>query len=215
VGVAETVAAVVAHFGWTGPVGCGLPAVVRQRRVRTASNISKKWLGVDAYALFEKATGCSVSVINDADAAGYAEMHFGAGRRCAGVVILVTLGTGIGTALFVNGHLVPNTELGHLELDGVAAEERAAESVREAKGLSWKKWAKRLDAYLSLLERYLWPDRIIIGGGVSKRADQFLPLLNRETPIVPAKLLNDAGIIGAALAYEHERERAGRKLALG
>lgn len=212
--VARTVAEVAAHFEWKGPIGCGLPAVVRQRRVRTASNISSQWLGVDAYALLKKATGCPVTVINDADAAGYAEMHFGAGRRCAGVVLLVTLGTGIGSALFVNGHLVPNTEFGHLEMDGMPAEHRAAESVREKQGLSWKKWAKRLQAYLTLVESYLWPDRIIVGGGVSKKADQFLPRLKLETPIVPAKLLNDAGIIGAALAYEHERGRAGRKLAL-
>jgi polyphosphate glucokinase len=213
--VARTVAAIAAHFKWKGPIGCGLPAVIRQHKACTAANISQQWLGVDVYRLFARATKCTVSVINDADAAGYAEMHFGAGRRRAGVVILVTLGTGIGTAVFVNGHLVPNTELGHLEIDGKDAEKWAADSVRDAKNLSWKKWSKRVDTYLQYLERYFWPDLFIIGGGVSKKADKFIPRVHLRTPIVPAKLLNDAGIVGAALAYVHEQQRAGQKLALG
>jgi polyphosphate glucokinase len=213
-GVAKTVAAIADHFGWKGPIGCGLPAVVRQHTVRTAANISKRWIGVSAYDLLKRATKCDVTVINDADAAGYAEMHFGAGRRRAGVIVLITLGTGIGTAIFVNGHLVPNTELGHIEIEGVEAEQWAAESVRERDGLSWKKWAKRLDAYCRALERYLWPDLFIVGGGVSKKSEKFLPRLHLRTPVVPAKLLNDAGIVGAALAYEHERRRSRQKLAL-
>jgi polyphosphate glucokinase len=192
-----------------------MPSVIKGGRVRTAANISRSWLGVDAAARFAKATGCRVSVINDADAAGYAEMHFGAGRKQGGLVIMVTLGTGIGTALFMNGHLVPNTELGHLTLRGRDAETWAAASVREKKNLRWKKWAGRVDAYLHLLEAYFWPDLFIVGGGVSKKADKFLPLLTLTTPIVPAKLFNDAGIIGAALAYEHERLHEKQKTWLG
>jgi len=213
--VARAVARIVEHFAWPGPLGCALPAVVKDGRLRTAANISRNWLGVDAQALLRKSTKRQVSVINDADAAGYAEMTFGAGRRRRGLVIMVTLGTGIGTALFINGHLVPNTELGHLLLHGRDAETWAAESVRERKGLSWKKWSRRVDAYLHLLQRYFWPDLIIIGGGVSSKWRKFLPRLTLPTPVVPARLCNDAGIIGAALAYEHQRQRARRKLALG
>ena len=154
-------------------------------------------------------------MINDADAAGYAEMHFGAGRGVSGLVIIVTLGTGIGTALFINGHLVPNTELGHLEIRGKDAETWAAERVRKERDLSWKKWARRVDVYLKHLQRYFWPDLIIIGGGASNKRDRFLPRLTVPVKVVPARLRNDAGIVGAALAYEHERERARRKRALG
>ncbi len=205
--VADAVAKVVKHFDWKGPVGVAVPAVVKRRRVRTAANISRSWLGVDVYRLLQSATGCRVSVINDADAAGYAEMRFGAGRRRQGTVLLATIGTGIGTALFTNGHLVPNTELGHLQLRGKDAETRTAESIRATKHLSWKKWSRRLDAYLHLLQSYLWPDLFIIGGGVSKKWRKYLPQLTLPTPIVPAKLRNDAGMIGAAFAFEHERGR--------
>jgi len=213
--VAQAVASIVDGFGWKGPIGCALPAVVKHGRVRTAANISRRWLGVDAHALLRKASGRAVTAINDADAAGYAEMTFGAGRRRSGLVIMVTLGTGIGTALFINGHLVPNTELGHLVLRGRDAETWAAESVREHDDLSWKKWSRRVDAYFHLLQRYFWPDLIIVGGGVSKKWRKFLPRLTLATPVVPAKLRNDAGIVGAALAYEHERRRARQKRALG
>jgi polyphosphate glucokinase len=213
--VTGAVGEVVRHFEWRGPMGCAMPAVVQRGRVRTAANISKRWLGVNAVERFHAATRCAVSVINDADAAGYAEMHFGAGCGKSGLVVMVTLGTGIGTALFINGHLVPNTELGHMELDCKEAEKRAAESVRVAKDLSWKKWAQRVDAYLHALHRYFWPDLFIIGGGVSKKHAKFLPRLTVSTRVVPARLLNDAGIIGAALAHEHERQRIRGKLALG
>lgn len=192
-----------------------MPAVVQNGTLRTAANISEQWLGVDAAALLGEATGRRVAVLNDADAAGYAEMHFGAGRGQTGLVILVTLGTGIGTALFINGHLVPNTELGHLEVRGHEAEKWAAECVRKARDLSWKKWAKRLDAYLLELHRYFWPDLFIVGGGVSKKHAKFLPRLTLSARIVPAKLRNDAGILGAALAYEHAARRARQKRALG
>jgi polyphosphate glucokinase len=213
--VTDAVGEVVRHFAWRRSVGCAMPAVVQRGRVRTAANISKRWLGVNAVERFHAATRCVVSVINDADAAGYAEMHFGAGRGKSGLVIMVTLGTGIGTALFINGHLVPNTELGHMELDCKEAEKRAAESVRVAKGLSWKKWAQRVDAYLHALHRYFWPDLFIIGGGVSRKYEKFLPRLTVPTRVVPARLRNEAGIIGAALAHEHERQRLRAKLALG
>ena len=213
--VARAVVQIAKHFHWKGPIGCAVPAVVKSGRLRTAANISRSWLGVDAAERFASVTGCRVSVINDADAAGYAEMHFGAGRRRRGLVIMVTLGTGIGTALFINGHLMPNTELGHLTLRGRDAETWAAASVREDQGLGWKQWARRVDAYLHLLHAYFWPDLFIIGGGVSKKADKFLHLLTLPTPIVPARLKNDAGIIGAALAYEHERTRGRQRRTLG
>jgi len=213
--VASAVRELVRHFEWKGPVGCALPAVVQQGYVRTAANISKAWLGVHAPRLFRKAAGASVTVINDADAAGYAEMHFGTGRRRTGLVIIVTLGTGIGTALFINGHLVPNTELGHIEVRGREAEAWAAASVRAAKDLSWKKWAHRVDVYLRHMHRYFWPDLFIIGGGVSRKHKKFLPRLKVAVRVVPARLGNDAGIVGAALAYEHEQRRYRQKRSLG
>lgn len=197
--VSATVAQIAAHFQWHGLIGCGFPAVVRQGQVRTAANVSKSWIGQNAVQLFEEATGCACTVMNDADAAGYAEMRFGAGQGRDGVVLIVTLGTGIGTALFVDGRLVPNTELGHIEMDGKDAEKRAAASVRERKELSWKKWAIRVNEYLGLIERYLWPDLIIIGGGVSKSHEKFLPFITIETAVVPAQMRNEAGIVGAAL----------------
>lgn len=213
--IASAVRQLAHHFGWKGPIGCALPAVVQQGYVRTAANISKSWLGVHAPRLFRRASRYPVSVINDADAAGYAEMHFGAGRRRAGLVIIVTLGTGIGTALFINGHLVPNTELGHIEIRGREAEKWAAASVRDAKDLSWKKWARRVDVYLRHMQRYFWPDLFVIGGGVSRKHQKFLPRLTVAAKVVPARLGNDAGIVGAALAYEHEQRRSRQKRSLG
>lgn len=198
--VTEAVARVVEHFGWRGNVGAGFPAVVRHGEVFTASNIDKGWIGRNVRTLFEEATGCTFTVLNDADVAGMAEMRFGAGRGRGGVVVVVTLGTGIGSALFCDGLLVPNTEFGHLEMDGKSAERRAADSVRTRKQMSWKKWAGRVDAYLHRLAFYLWPDLIIVGGGVSKMHDKFLPLLTVNTEVVPAQLRNEAGIIGAATA---------------
>ena len=215
--VARAVARIVRQFAWRGPIGCGVPAAVRDGVFLTAANIHRSWIGTDARALFSRATGRRVAIINDADAAGYAEMTFGAGRGRAGLVILVTLGTGIGTALFINGHLVPNTELGHLELDGEEAEARASARLRRRKQLSWKKWARRVDAYLQSLQRYFWPDLIIVGGGVSRKADKFFPHLSvtGTVQVVPARLQNDAGIVGAALAYEHAARRGRQRLALG
>jgi polyphosphate glucokinase len=215
--VLKAVRELVEHFCWRGPVGICLPAVVKNGRVRTAANISHAWLGVHAAERIAQATKCEVSVINDADAAGRAEMQFGVGRNRQGLVIMVTLGTGIGTAVFIDGHLVPNTELGHLPVRGRDAETWASASVRERKNLSWEKWARRVDVYLHQLHRFFWPDLFIIGGGVSKKAAHYLSHLTLPTPIVPARLLNDAGIIGAALTYEQQsraRKAATRKPAV-
>ncbi len=198
--ITETVSRVVEHFAWKGSAGAGFPAVIRHGQVHTAANIHDSWIGLNVRDMFEAATGCSFNVLNDADVAGMAEMRYGAGRGRDGVVLVVTLGTGIGSALFTDGHLVPNTEFGHIEIDGRAAESRAADSVRTRKDLSWKRWAERVDEYLHRLAFYLWPDLIIIGGGVSKKHDRFLPLLTVDTEIVPARLRNEAGIVGAACA---------------
>ena len=177
-----------------------LPAVVRSGTVLTAANIDEAWVGTDAAALIAGATGREVTVLNDADAAGLAEVRHGAGRDISGVVLMLTLGTGIGSALFIDGTLVPNTELGHLPLKGGDAEDYAASSVRDAEDLSWKHFAHRLERYVHLVERLFWPDLIVFGGGVSKKADKFLPRISSTTPLVPAELHNDAGIVGAAMA---------------
>ena len=198
--VAEGVAGIVEHFGWKGPVGAGFPAVVRQGQVCTAANIDKAWIGRNAAALFQEATGCAFTLLNDADAAGMAEMRFGAGRGRSGVVLVLTIGTGIGSALFTDGRLVPNTEFGHLEMDGKAAERRASARVRSRRELTWKKWSALLDDYLGRVAFYLWPELIIIGGGVSKRHEKFLPHLTVDCEVVPARLRNEAGIVGAAAA---------------
>jgi len=198
--VAIAVAAMVRHFAWTGPVGIGLPAATRNGIVRTAANLDSAWIGIDGSRLFAEATGCPVRLLNDADAAGLAEMRFGAGRERQGTVLLVTVGTGLGTALFRNGLLVPNTELGHLLLRGKIAEKYASAAVRRQRRLSYRQWAKRFDRYLHRLEELFWPDLFIIGGGISKHHEKFLPYLTVTTETIPAELRNDAGIVGAALA---------------
>jgi polyphosphate glucokinase len=179
-------------------VGICFPAVVQHGVTLSAANVSKEWINLDADKLFTKVVGREVYLINDADAAGVAEMKFGAGRKESGLAILTTLGTGIGTALFINGELVPNTELGHLEIDGVDYETKAAFSAKERENLDWDQWAERLQRYYSKLEALFTPDLFIVGGGVSKEHEFFLPLLKLKTPIVPAVLKNNAGIIGAA-----------------
>ncbi|MGW5774482.1 polyphosphate--glucose phosphotransferase [Streptomyces sp. NPDC003863] len=202
-GVAGCVAEVVAHFGWTGPVGVTFPGVVTASTVRTAANVDKSWIGVDAGALIShRIGGLPVTVLNDADAAGVAEMTFGAGRGRKGTVILLTLGTGIGSAVFVDGRLVPNTELGHLELKGHDAETRASTRAKEDEDLTWEHWAKkRLNKYLAHVEMLFSPELFIIGGGVSRKADKFLPLIEGiRAKIVPAELQNNAGIVGAGMA---------------
>ncbi|MEU0399843.1 polyphosphate--glucose phosphotransferase [Streptomyces sp. NPDC006197] len=202
-GVAGCVAEVVTHFGWTGPVGVTFPGVVTGSTVRTAANVDKSWIGVDAGSLIsDRLGGRPVTVLNDADAAGVAEMTFGAGRGRKGTVILLTLGTGIGSAVFVDGRLVPNTELGHLELKGHDAETRASTRAKEDEGLSWEHWAtRRLRKYLAHVEMLFSPELFIIGGGVSRKADKFLPLIEGiRAKIVPAELQNNAGIVGAGMA---------------
>jgi polyphosphate glucokinase len=198
--VTGTVAEIVRHFGWQGSVGCGFPAAIKQGVAMTASNVSKKWLGRNVQEGFEAPTRCAFTVVNDADAAGLAEMRFGAGRGVHGVVLIVTLGTGIGTALFVDGRLVPNMELGHIEIKGKDAERWAADIVRQEDRLSWKRWARRVDKYLRTMEELLWPDLIVVGGGASKHHERFLPYVRTQAPVVPAQSRNEAGIIGAALA---------------
>jgi polyphosphate glucokinase len=198
--VTDIVAEVVRSFGWNGPLGCTLPSVVKNGMVYSAANIDKTWIGIDGRALLEQKTGCKVVLLNDADAAGIAEMRFGAGLGRMGVVMMLTFGTGIGSALFLDGRLVPNTELGHLEIRGKDGELRASERAREVHKLSWKKWAKRVNEYLGRVEALFSPDVFIIGGGISKSHQKFLPLLQTRAELVVAELLNEAGIVGAALA---------------
>jgi polyphosphate glucokinase len=199
--VADVVRQLVADFNWSGPAGVTFPGVVTGGIIRTAANLGSAWIGLDGGALFTGSTGLAMTVLNDADAAGVAEMKFGAGVGELGTVLLLTFGTGIGSALFTEGILVPNTELGHIEVRGKDAEERAAGRVREDHELSWGKWAGRVDEYLSHLEGLISPDLFIIGGGVSSKSDKFLPLItNLRARIVPAAMHNNAGIVGAALA---------------
>jgi polyphosphate glucokinase len=197
--VAEVVREVLDHFDWQAPFGCTFPAVVMHGMVRTAANVDPAWIGTDAHKLLAKVTGRKPLVVNDADAAGLAEVHFGAAKDRDGVVLVSTLGTGIGSALLVDGRLVPNTELGHLEIDGHDAESRAADSAREREDLSWADWAVRLTRYFQHAENLFWPDLIVVGGGVSKKSASWLSLVDVRSEIVPAKLLNDAGIVGAAV----------------
>ncbi|MFC5718887.1 polyphosphate--glucose phosphotransferase [Streptomyces gamaensis] len=200
--VADSVAEVVAHFGRpAGPVGVTFPGVVVGGTTRTAANVDGSWVGQDAAGLIGERLGAPVTVLNDADAAGLAEMRFGAGAGRRGTVLVLTFGTGIGSALFVDGTLVPNTELGHLELEGHDAETRASSRAREEEGLNWRHWARRVQRYLAHVERLFSPDLFVIGGGVSRKADKFLPLIEGvSAEIVPARLENNAGIVGAAMA---------------
>ncbi|ROR67164.1 polyphosphate glucokinase [Agrococcus jenensis] len=180
------------------PIGVTFPAIVRHGRTMSAANVSKAWIGLEAERLFEQALGRDIHFVNDADAAGFAEDHYGAAKDAAGLVIMTTLGTGIGGAFIYNGVLIPNAELGHLEIDGHDAESRASNRAREREELSWEAWAERLQRYYTHLEFLFSPDLFVVGGGVSKSSELFLPLLTLDTPIVPAKLRNNAGIIGAA-----------------
>ena len=198
--VAEAVVELIKKFDWRGPIGCTFPAIVQHGVIRTAANVDKTWIGTNGEALFSDTTGCPVRVLNDADAAGVAEMTFGAGRGRKGVVILLTFGTGIGSAIFNDGILLPNTEFGHVELRGKDAEHRAAARIKTEKDLSWKAWGGRVDEYLKYMELLFSPDLFIIGGGVSKKFEKFIPYLQTQAEIVPAQLQNDAGIVGAAMA---------------
>ncbi len=197
--VGPVVKQLISHFKWTGAVGLTFPGVVTQGVIRTAPNLDPSWVGVNAAEFFSGVDGVTATVVNDADAAGLAEVRFGAGKGQGGTVLMLTLGTGIGSALFYDGVLVPNTEFGHIEIHGEDAEKRASEHAREEEDLSWSKWAGRLDTYLDKMEALLWPDLIIIGGGISKKSEKFLPKLSLRATVVPATLLNDAGIVGAAM----------------
>jgi polyphosphate glucokinase len=200
--VAAVVGEVVSHFLdelGDGPVGVTIPGVVTGGVVRTAANIDPSWIGTDIDTMLTERLGRPVHVVNDADAAGVAEARFGAARDSRGLVLVTTLGTGIGSALLLDGRLVPNSELGHLEIDGHDAESRAANSARTREDLSWEHWAKRLTNYYRTLEKLFSPDLFVVGGGVSKEADHFLPLLEISTEIIPAQLRNKAGVVGAAL----------------
>ncbi|MFC4586798.1 polyphosphate--glucose phosphotransferase [Sphaerisporangium corydalis] len=199
--VADTVRQIVEHFSWTGPVGITFPGVVVDGVTRTAANVDHAWIDLDARKLFADATGRDVTVLNDADAAGVAEATFGAGHDRGGLVLVLTFGTGIGSAMIMNGVLIPNTEFGHIEIDGHEAEHRASDHARESHDMSWEKWAHRVQEYLEHLQALMSPALFVIGGGVSKKADKFLPHIELPgTPVVPATLQNNAGIIGAALA---------------
>jgi polyphosphate glucokinase len=199
--VAEVVRELTEAFGWTGITGATFPGVVTEGTIRTAANLDKSWLGTDAAALFGQVTGGDVAVLNDADAAGVAEMTFGAGKGDRRTVLMLTFGTGIGSALFNGGSLVPNTEFGHIEIRGKDAELRASERGKTEHGWGWKEWAQRVDEYMQHVEALVSPDLIIIGGGVSKECEKWVPMLtNVRAEIVPATLLNDAGIVGAAMA---------------
>ncbi len=203
--VAKVVAEIARAFQWTGPIGIGFPAPIKNGVAMMAANVSPKWIGINGDDVFTQITGCDCTLINDADAAGLAEMAFGAGRGQMGTVIRVTLGTGIGSAVFFGGKLLKNTEFGHIEIEGEEAEARASSAAKDREDLSWKKYAKRLDVYLHTMQKLFWPDLFIIGGGISKKSADFLPLLTVDVPVVPAQLLNEAGIIGAAMAAASEQ----------
>lgn len=198
--VGDCVANLAAHFEWKGPIGCTFPGIVKKGVTLSAANVDLAWVDYPAQKMFSRKTGSRVVVLNDADAAGIAEIEFGAGKGERGVVIMLTFGTGLGSAVFINGQLVPNTELGHLELNGKDVEKRTAARVKTEKGLSWKQWAARVNDYFALLDFLFSPDLLIIGGGISRHNDKFLRYLKSSARIVPAKFFNDAGIIGAALA---------------
>ena len=201
--VSDTIASVVREFGWTGPLGVTYPGVVTNGTVRTAANVDASWIGTNVSAIISaKLNGLPVEVLNDADAAGLAEEKFGAGRDNTGLVVLLTFGTGIGSAVIHNGILLPNTEFGHLEVGGKEAEHRAASSVKERKDWSYERWSEEVTKVLEVIENAIWPDLFIAGGGISRKAEKWIPLLTNRTPVVAATLLNTAGIVGAAMASE-------------
>jgi polyphosphate glucokinase len=197
---------IVEHFNWKGPIGVGYPGVVQNGIARTAANVDDSWINQNLNNKFSKLTGCPVHVVNDADAAGTGEMKFGAGKNVKGVAMLITVGTGLGTVMFSGGKLVPNLELGHVILRGDDAEKYASDAARKNEDLSWEEWALRFNEYLERLEDLTWPDLIIIGGGASKKDDKFFQYLKSRAKVVPAQLLNEAGIIGAAVAARNQHK---------
>jgi polyphosphate glucokinase len=202
--MADAAGMIAAHFRWRGPVGIGFPGVIHGGSILTSANLDKKFIGCDGTKLFSKAIGTPVALLNDAAAAGLAEMRFGAGRKFDGKALLLTLGTGVGSVLFFRGALYP-CELGHLQLDGRDAEKRVAASVKHRKGLSWKEWGTRLGHYIRTLEDILWPELIIIGGGVSAKHEKFFKFVRPRAKMIPAEFFNESGIVGAALWAERER----------
>jgi polyphosphate glucokinase len=212
--IGDVVSAIAKHFHWSGPIGCGFPGVVNQGRIMTAANLDETLIGVDFARLVQERTGCPVQVINDADAAGLAEVTFGAGKGRRGVVLLITVGTGIGCGFFYNGQLIPSTELGHVKMKDKEtgkicdAEDLVSDRARQEHDLSWKAWAKKFDRYLKYIQRLVWPELIIIGGGATKKGEKFMPLLTVPCATALAALGNNAGIIGAA---EAARRSWGRK----
>jgi polyphosphate glucokinase len=203
--VADVVRQLVEGEQWSGAVGATFPAVIKDGVARSAANVDPSWIGTDVDKALTDATGRDITVLNDADAAGLAEVRFGAAQGVPGVVIVLTFGTGIGSGLFLDGQLVPNTELGHLEVDGHDAERKAAGSAREHHQMSWSKWAEHVQRYMDHVERLFSPDLFVVGGGVSKKSEKWLPHLQLHAPVKPAELLNDAGIVGAALAAAERR----------
>ena len=207
--VADVVRQIVEHFEYKGPVGCGFPAPIRGGVALMAANVDDSWIGMNTNQLLGEATGCPVYTVNDADAAGMAEITFGAGREIKrGVILVITLGTGIGSAFFTDGHLLPNTEFGHLMIRGKEAEWRASDATRQRKDLSWKQYAKRLNEYLKEMNRLFFPDLIIIGGGISKNHEKFFQYFDVDAKVVPAQLLNQAGIVGAAVYASQQSQRS-------
>ena len=207
--VGATLKALVKQHQWSGPIGIGFPAAIQRGVVRTAANIDKSFIGLPIAEYFSQQTDNPVYIANDADVAGLAEMRFGAGKDIGGVVLIVTIGTGLGTALFIDGRLLPNSELGHLLLEnGVEAEKYASETVRVTKELKWKDWGTRFDLYLTTMEKLLWPDLIVLGGGVSAKLHKFSSQITTQVPVVAASFLNQAGIVGAALFAEQELRRS-------
>jgi polyphosphate glucokinase len=207
--IGEALKTVLAKHNWSGPVGIGFPAAIQHGIARTAANVDKSFIGLPIAEFFGKKMGCPVYMANDADVAGLAEMRFGAGKDNSGIVLIITIGTGLGTALFSDGHLLPNTELGHVYLDnGVEAERYASEAVRVVQKLEWNVWGKQLNHYLTTMESLLWPDLIVLGGGVSNELKEFAPLITTNAPIVAASFLNQAGIVGAALYAEEAMKKA-------
>lgn len=199
--MADTFAELLKILDWKGPVGCGFPAIIKKGVAYSAANIDKSWIGVNVEEIFGKTSGCEVIALNDADAAGIAEMSFGMGKDMQGVVMLITVGSGLGSALFVDGKLVPNTELGHVYLKGQehVAEFRASSAAKKREDLGWKEWGGRLNDYLEHLDRVFSPDRVILGGGISRKYDKYKEYITTSIDVVPANLRNNAGSIGAAL----------------
>jgi len=211
--VGIVIQSLVEQHCWSGPIGIGFPAAIQHGVARTAANIDAAFIGLSVAEYFARQTGCPVYVANDADLAGLAEMRFGAGKDVVGVVLIVTIGTGLGTALFGDGRLLSNTELGHIVLDnGLEAEHYASEAVRDAQQLKWKEWGDRFNRYLVTMEKLFWPDLIVLGGGASKKLHKFASRITVQAPVVPAHFLNQAGMIGAALFAEDKLRAAGQNL---